>query len=159
MTEDFVTPDSEISKPESDIELPSPFDAVEPPPLPSEDVGAADFETVAPPPLPADVEMEFPDVEPIAPPPAEFVATQALDVEPVPSPQPITLEPSQYVPSDYTAAEQAVPKKSNQTLIIVLIVVGALLLLCCCCVLPIALILMNLDNITYEMGLHLFSLL
>lgn len=165
MTEDFVQPEPWESEPTvPKDELPSPFD-LESPPLPeSIEETFADVEPAAPPPLPMDVvEDVFPDVEPVTP-PAAFAETEFMSAKPVtlPGPEPYAPQPitfgSQPVtfgpppvtpppPADYTAADQATPKKSNQTLIIVLIVVAVLLLLCCCCALPIGLILVNPGDI------------
>jgi hypothetical protein len=182
MTEDFEKldpPETEPAEPEA--ELPTPFDESGAPPLP-EDVGRAAAEApIAPPPLPeiviggasseaeagapplpeaiAETEtlgvpsFEAPEPEPVAPP-----SQQPLTFGPPPAaaaPSPVTPVPQ---PVDLSPAEQATPKKSNQTLIIVLIVVAVLLFLCCCCVLPIGLIIINWDNIMYEMGTLLLAL-
>jgi hypothetical protein len=164
MTEDFEKSDPSETEP-TEPEVPSPFDEPEAPPPPEE--------PFAPPPLP-EVVIE----EAVAPPlPEAIVETEVLgapsfeapEPEPVAPQQPITFgSPAGAVapppvtpapqPVDMSPAEQATPKKDNKTLIIVLIVVAVLLFLCCCCVLPIGLMIVNWDNITYEMGMHLLAL-
>jgi hypothetical protein len=172
MTEDFEK--SESVEPEA--ELLSPFD--EPGATLSEEVEAVVVEEpIAPPPLPEVVSEEVvAEVEAIAPPPLPeaYTETEVLGAIPlVPEPEPaaptsrppITLGPPSTVsaplprPVDVSPAEEATPKKSNQTLIIVLIVVAVLLFLCCCCVLPIGLILANLDEIMWQLGMNLFALI
>lgn len=159
MTEDF-----EKSEPvEPEAEIPSPFDEpIAPPPLPEDVIEKAvpEVEAIAPPPLPeAYPETEVLGVPPVVP---AFEAPP-LPPEPEPEPatppahQPVTLgsPPAVAAPSprlvDVSPAEEAAPKKSNQTLIIVLIVVAVLLFLCCCCVLPIGWVLLNLEDIMYEL--------
>lgn len=142
MTEDF----EKTAQVEPEAEFPSPFDEPGAPPLP-EVVEVIAEEPIAPPPLPE----AYPETEVLRalPPEPEPVAPTAR--------QPITLGPPPAIsaptppPVDFSPAEQATPKKSNQTLIIVLIVIAALLLLCCCCVLPVGWVLLNLDDIMYEL--------
>ncbi|MBN2391059.1 MAG: hypothetical protein JXR84_10055 [Anaerolineae bacterium] len=181
MTEDFEKSDpSETEPAEPEAELPSPFNESGPPPLPEDIEEAAAEESVTPPPLPEVVIKEAsPEVEEVAPPlPEALTETEVLgapsfeapEPEPVgpPAQQPITFGPPPDTiapppvtpapqPIEMSPAEQATPKKNNQTLIIVLIVVAVLLFLCCCCVLPVGLILANLDEIMWELGLHLLT--
>lgn len=166
MTDDFEK--SEQIEPEA--EFPSPFDELGASPLP-EIVEVVTEDPIAPPPLPEDViEEAVAEVEAIAPPPLpeaypETEVMGALPLEPEPEipahqpitfgPPPVTAAPPPIAPApravDVSPAELAEPKKSNQTLIIVLIVVAVLLFLCCCCVLPVGWVLLNLDNIMYEL--------
>ncbi len=177
MTEDF----EKSTQVEPEAEFPSPFDEPGAPPLP-EVVEMVAEEPIAPPPLPeAVIEEVVADVEAIAPPPLpeaypETEVLGALSPKPEPEPaiptarQPITFGPPPAAaapppvapaPSvvDASPAELAEPKKSNQTLIIVLIVVGILLLLCCCCVTAIFVFRPVLDEIMYELGITLLTLL
>ncbi len=162
MTEDF----EKSAQTEPEAEIPSPFDEPGAPPLP-EIIEMVAEEPIAPPPLPEDVIEEVAvEEEPVAPPPLpeaypETEVLSALPPEPKPvaptARQPITLGPPPVIsaptpsPVDVSPAEQAVPKKNNQTLIIVLIIIAALLLLCCCCVLPVGWVLLNLEDIMYEL--------
>ena len=139
--------------------MPSPFDDSGAPPLPEDVEEAAAEEPVAPPPLPeafAETEalgppsLEVPEPEPVA-------TQQPITFGPPPdaaAPPPVTPAPQ---PVEMSPAEQATPKKDNQTLIIVLIVVAVLLFLCCCCVLPVGLILANWNEIMWQLGIHLLS--
>jgi len=181
MTEDFEktnSPETEPAEPEA--VMPSPFDESGRPPLPEDVEEAVTEEPLVPPPLPEDVIAEAsPEVEEAAPLlPESLTETEVLDApsfeasEPEPveppvqqpitfGPPPDTVEPPPVTPApqpvEISPAEQAAPKKDNQTLIIVLIVVAVLLLLCCCCVLPIGLVLANLDEILWELGIHLLA--
>ncbi|MGC9394672.1 MAG: hypothetical protein ACP5J4_07435 [Anaerolineae bacterium] len=182
MTEDFEKPDpSETEPAEPEAELPSPFSESEVPPLPEDVEEAAAEEPVAPPPLPdVVIEEASPEVEEVAPPLPEALAeTEVLGTPPfeTPAPEPVESPSQQPItfgssssdaaapppvtpapePVEMSPAEQATPEKDNQTLIIVLIVVAVLLFLCCCCVLPVGLILANLDEILWELGISLLA--
>ncbi len=179
MTEDF----EKSAQTEPEAEFPSPFDESGASPLP-EIIEVVAEEPIAPPPLPEDViEEAVAEVEAIAPPPLpeaypETEVMGALPPEPEPEPepavptarQPITFgpppaaaapPPSAPTPRavDVSPAEQAAPKKNNQTLIIVLVAVGVLLLLCCCCVVAIVVGRPVLEELMWQLGINLLTLL
>jgi len=175
MTDDFEK--SEQIEPEA--EFPSPFDELGAPPLPEEVEVAAAEEPFAPPPLPEVViEEAVPEMEVIAPPPlpeahpeTEVMGALSPELEPeIPAHQPITFGPPPVTAApppiapapravDVSPAELTEPKKSNQTLIIVLIVVGVLLLMCCCCIGVIFVFRPVLEEIIWELGNNLLTLL